>query len=111
MSSLDIFCSSSAFGESFPNVLGEAMSCGVTCVTTDVGDSAAILADAGCVVPPKDPAALAAACRTLSDLSVDERQRIGARGRARVLSEFSLATIVARYESLYAEVLESRNAR
>lgn len=111
MSSLDILCSSSAFGESFPNVLGEAMSSGVACVTTDVGDSAAILEKGGWVVPPNNPAALAAACRALSDLSIDERRRIGAQGRARVLSGFSLPRIVERYESLYTEVLEGRVTR
>jgi glycosyltransferase involved in cell wall biosynthesis len=108
MSSLDVFCSSSAFGESFPNVLGEAMASGVACVTTDVGDSGAIVSRAGHVVPPKDPAALAAACRTLIDLSIEGRGRLGAEGRARVVSEFSLPRIVERYESLYTEVLGGR---
>ena len=109
MASLDICCSSSAFGESFPNVVGEAMSCGVPCVTTDVGDSAAILAEAGSVVPPKDPTALAAACRALSDLSIDERRRLGTQGRTRVVNEFSLPRIVERYESLYTDVLKGRS--
>jgi glycosyltransferase involved in cell wall biosynthesis len=108
MSSLDIFCSSSAFGESFPNALGEAMASGAVCVATDVGDSATILSKAGRVVPPKNPAALAAAFSALMDLSAEARERLGAEGRARVVSEYALPRIVQRYESLYAEVLAGR---
>ncbi len=35
------------------------MACGVPCAVTDVGPSAAIVADTGVAVPPRDPQALA----------------------------------------------------
>ncbi len=102
---LDIACSSSAFGEAFPNVVGEAMSCGVPCVATDVGDSARILGESVNVVPPHDPVAFATACRVLVDAGDAERRRIGAMGRARIEREFSISRVVSDYEVLYERML------
>ena len=101
MTGLDLAVSSSAFGEGFPNVLGEAMASGIPCVATDVGDSAEILADTGRVAPPRQPQALAAAMEAMLRLSAEERHRLGERARQRILEHFSIGTVTARYEKLY----------
>jgi glycosyltransferase involved in cell wall biosynthesis len=97
---LDIACSSSAFGEGFPNVVAEAMCSAVPCVVTDVGDSAWLLQDAGKVVPPNDARALAAALNELIALPSHERHALGERGRQRIMDHFSLPAVVSQFESL-----------
>jgi glycosyltransferase involved in cell wall biosynthesis len=98
---LDIACSSSSNGEGSPNVVAEAMACGVLCVVTDVGDSSLIVQELGRVVRPRDPEAFAQACRELLAIPPSQRRALGAAARARVEECFSLPKSVARYESLY----------
>src|SRR5258708_8170503 len=52
-SAFDIATLPSAFGEGFPNVVGEAMACGIPVAATDMGDVRAIVAEVGETVPPQ----------------------------------------------------------
>jgi glycosyltransferase involved in cell wall biosynthesis len=108
MTSFDIFTSSSAYGESFPNVLGEAMSCQIPCVATNVGDSATIVGETGLVVPIKDSTALTAAWRKLIMLDSSARQELGEKARERIKQNFDLDapnSFVRKYEEAYEKAL------
>ena len=100
---LDVACLTSE-SEAFPNVVAEAMACGVPCVVTDVGDSGSIIGGAGRVVPPQDPAALAEAISELTAMGASVRERLGRNGRTRVATVFALISMVRAYEILYESV-------
>ncbi|AFY52859.1 glycosyltransferase [Rivularia sp. PCC 7116] len=100
----DIFTLPSAYGEAFPLVVGEAMSCGVPCVVTDVGDSALIVGDTGRVISPQNPEALAQAWRELINMETSDREALGKAARARIQKLFSLDSVVSEYEKLYASL-------
>lgn len=101
---LDIFTSSSEWGEGFPNAVAEAMACGVPCVVTDVGDSAHVVGECGVVVEPGNADALLRGWRSLIDAGCATRRRQGERSRRRVEEHFALASIAARYLRLYRDV-------
>jgi glycosyltransferase involved in cell wall biosynthesis len=99
----DIFVSSS-YGEGLAGVVGEAMSSGLPCVVTDVGDSAFAVGDTGLVVPPKNPELLANAIGKVLDMSDLERLELGQKARQRVLDHFSIEKMVSTYEALFENI-------
>ena len=101
---LDVAVSSSSCGEAFPNVLGEAMACGVPCAATRVGDSAAIVGDCGVLVEAQQPQQLAEAMAALLRLPAGERSELGRRGRERVQAFFSLEAVTRSYTQLFLDV-------
>jgi glycosyltransferase involved in cell wall biosynthesis len=74
-------------------------------VTTDLGDSAWIVGDAGIVVPPRDPEALAEGMARLVTADVETRRQLGMRARARIAQNFGLARAIERYHDLYHEIM------
>ncbi|MGY6273325.1 glycosyltransferase family 4 protein [Achromobacter denitrificans] len=104
MNGLDLHVLSSC-AEGFPNVVAEAMACGVYCVVTDVGDAAYIVGDTGVVVPPEQAEALARGIETaLREVAARGRERAGEPGRARVLENFDLARMVQSYIAVWRRI-------
>src|SRR5690348_17102649 len=81
--------------EGMPNALLEAMACGLPCVATRVsGSEDIILAGVnGLLVEPEQPAEMAQALRRLIEDS-ELAQRLGQAGRATVVRDYQLTTMV-----------------
>ncbi|MFH1913882.1 MAG: glycosyltransferase [Pseudomonadota bacterium] len=101
---LDALCLSSAFGEGFPNVLGEAMSCGVPCCATAVGDVALVLGETGVIVPIGDSEALATGLDVLLSRMNREGSTLRAACRQRIVSCYSVERMVTETEALLMEL-------
>ena len=100
-----VFVLSSRY-EGFPNVLTEAMACGLPVVATDcpAGPSEIIRhGEDGLLVPVEDPDALASAMdRLLSDAG--ERQRFGAEA-ARIATRRTLSNHLDQWEAVIGDTL------
>jgi glycosyltransferase involved in cell wall biosynthesis len=100
-----IACQPSTYREGLPKSALEAMAAGKPLVATDIpGCREAVIHNVtGLLVPPRDPAALAAALKTLID-DPALRARFGAAARTRALENFSDAIICEKtllvYDSL-----------
>ncbi|MFI1868866.1 GT4 family glycosyltransferase PelF [Streptomyces jumonjinensis] len=93
----------SSISEGFPFTLIEAMSCGRATVSTDVGGVREAVGDTGLVVPPRDPAAMAAAA---TDLLGDpgRRRSMGTAARLRVIEQFTLRQTVDTFRAIYLDL-------
>jgi glycosyltransferase involved in cell wall biosynthesis len=110
LSTFDVFCLPSRF-EGFPLTIPEALLERLPVVASDVGSvSEAVLETTGLLVPPDDPAALAAALQTLLD-DPGLRRRLGERGRILAQERFTAPTMARAFEELYDDLLAPSAAR
>lgn len=107
INSFDLLTLTSAYGEGFPNAVGEAMACGCPCVVTDVGDCAAIVGNTGFVAERGDAKALSQYWLDYFALPDTRRQEIGRNARQRIETQYSLAAMVKQSEHLYGTVAHS----
>jgi phosphatidyl-myo-inositol alpha-mannosyltransferase len=106
----DVFCSPAVAGESFGIVVAEAMAAGLPVVATRVGGIPEVVgADAGRIVPPGDPAALAAALAGFL-AHPDERAAAGRAARHRAL-RFDWEPVADRLLEVYATARRRHRSR
>lgn len=106
MASFDVLVMSS-YGEAFPIVLGEAMSCGTLCVATDVGDSAFIIGDTGKIVPPEDMSGLAQSVLEILNFPPELKDVLKLKARDRIAKNFDIKNISILYEDLFKNIASS----
>ncbi|WP_300302100.1 glycosyltransferase [Ferrovibrio sp.] len=88
--------------EGFSNAVIEYMAVGLPVIVTDVGGNAEAVdaGRAGIVVPPRQPAALAAAINRLAG-NAGECQALGRAAQQRVAEHYSLEACVSGYRAIY----------
>lgn len=107
MRGLDLVVLSSAYGEGFPNILGEAMATGVPCVTTNVGDAAEIVGDTGWVAPVSDPGKLAGAIEQMIAMERRDRKELQSRTRKRIQEFYSMPSKAACYRQFWSGLVKA----
>lgn len=92
--------------EQFCRAAVEAMASGVPVIASDSGALPEVIGDAGMLVPPDDPRALAEGIRNFGDDNA-LRDSLRTRGLARV-SRFSWASVAEHYDRMYSEMITPR---
>jgi len=95
----------SSTDEGFPNAIGEAMACGVPCVTTRVGDAAILVGPWGRVAEPGDDEAIGAAVSSLLRESPEARACRADGCRRHIAENFSLDALAGNTESLLSSLV------
>ncbi len=99
--SADVFCLPSVY-EGFPNVLCEAMSCGLPVAVSNVCDNPEIIDSSGGVLfNPLDEEDMYSKLKQILTLSTDNLKEMGHANRVKAVKMFSETHFVDKYESLF----------
>ena len=109
INSMDVLVSPSSWGEAFPNVIGEAMACGLPCVATDVGDSAPIIGNTGLVCAAGDTPSLFRAIETIALMGPEKRTMLGEKARQRIEEHYSQRQVTGNWEAIYRSLTLKAN--
>ena len=107
---LDLLVMPSLWGEGFPNVVGEAMGCGVPALVTNVGDAASVVGKTGFVAKSGDAGVLANRVRSALGHGQEGLGRLGAAARERMVESYGLESVAKRYRSLCSGLVGERGS-
>lgn len=99
-SSADVYVLSSAW-EGFGLVVAEAMAAERVVVATDCGGVREVVGDQGILVAPGRPKDLAIAMESALKLDAADARSLGYRAKERIIANYSIETIVAKWLQLY----------
>jgi glycosyltransferase involved in cell wall biosynthesis len=105
MNGIDIHILASQHGESFPNVVGEAMASGTPCVVTDVGDSSLIVGKTGWVAKHHNSSDLSNNIKkAVKKLKSNKWQHHCLLCRERINNKFTLNKMVNGYNNVWNSI-------
>lgn len=98
---LDVFILSSS-AEACPNVIAEAMSCGIPCIATNVGDCKYLIGNTGTLVRPKSPVDLSVAIEKMYEEKKSSTWSLKKENcRYRIRNYFSFEPMLKKYLTLW----------
>ena len=103
LASSDLTVLTSAWGEGFPNVLGESLASGILCVSTDVGDSKLIINKYGFIVSPGSYEQISSAILKALSMSYEERLALGVMARNYIEKNYSIDKVYNEYLNIYRD--------
>jgi glycosyltransferase involved in cell wall biosynthesis len=106
MPGFDFLCMPSE-SEGFPNVVAEAMACGVPALVTDVGDAALIVDNKQWVVQPCDVEALSNGIAYMATSLDSMPSNFPVNIRNKIVNRFSVQVAWANYLKIYNKIIKS----
>lgn len=96
--------------EGFPNVIGEAMSVGIPCIATKVGEVSELLGSDEFIVEYGDVSGLSANLRKMVESPSESLKEIGEQNRKRMVEKFSVEQCGEKYLHLFDALIYGGDA-